>query len=95
MAVNKPIALTLSSILALTLCSLPAVAQINLLGKFEQGALVRGTVPAGSVVKLNGEKVDVTASGQFAFGFEREAKAEQMLEVVYPDGLTELKPLKV
>ncbi|WP_153914311.1 M23 family metallopeptidase [Shewanella sp. TC10] len=95
MAVNKPITLTLSSIFALSLCSLPTVAQINLQGKFEQGALVRGTVPAGSVVKLNGEKVDVTASGQFAFGFEREAKAEQMLEVVYPDGLTELKPLKV
>ncbi|MCL1068344.1 M23 family metallopeptidase [Shewanella olleyana] len=95
MAVNKPIILTLSSMLALSLCSFSAVAQINLQGKFEQGALVRGTVPAGSVVKLNGEAIGVTAKGQFAFGFEREAKAEQMLEVVYPDGLTELKPLKV
>ncbi|MCL1144318.1 M23 family metallopeptidase [Shewanella gaetbuli] len=69
--------------------------QIDFQGKFEQGALVRGTVPAGSQITLNGQDVKVTPNGEFAIGFEREAKAEQMLEVVYPNGLTELKPLKI
>lgn len=70
-------------------------AQVEFKGKFEQGALVRGTVPVGSEVKLNGKPLKVTPKGHFAMGFEREAAAEQMLEVIYPSGLTELKPLKI
>lgn len=70
-------------------------AQVNLQGKFEQGALVRGQVPTGTQVNLNGAAVKVTPSGGFAIGFDRDAKAEQLLELVYPDGLTELKPLKI
>ncbi|WP_299574863.1 M23 family metallopeptidase [uncultured Shewanella sp.] len=84
-----------TSILALVLMAFNAQGEIQLDGIFEQGALVRGSVPAGSVVKLNGEEIGVTPLGQFAIGFEREAKAEQMLEVVYPSGLTELKPLSI
>ncbi|PMG73059.1 peptidase [Shewanella sp. 10N.286.51.B7] len=84
-----------TSLMGLISFAFTAQAEINLQGKFEQGALVRGHVPAGSTVKLNGEDIGITAKGEFAIGFEREAKAEQMLEVVYPSGLTELKPLKI
>ncbi len=84
-----------TSLMGLISFAFTAQAEINLQGKFEQGALVRGHVPAGSTVKLNGEDVAITAKGEFAIGFEREAKAEQMLEVVYPSGLTELKPLNI
>ena len=72
-----------------------AAAEVTFEGKFEQGALVRGTVPIGSQITLNGEPVKVTAKGQFAIGFDRDAKAEQMFEVIYPTGMTELKPLNV
>jgi len=64
-------------------------------GQFDQGALVRGTVPAGSKILLNGQPVKVTTNGQFAMGFDRDAKAEQVFKVIYPDGLTEIKPLKI
>ena len=68
---------------------------IHLQGKFEQGSLIRGKVPEHSQVFLNGKKLLVSKSGNFVFGFEREAIAEQMLKVTYPNGLTELKPLSV
>ncbi|WP_076537363.1 M23 family metallopeptidase [Shewanella sp. UCD-KL21] len=87
--------LKLSSLVMVTLFSVASYGSINLQGKLEQGALVRGTVPAGSAVKLNGEVVKVTPKGQFAIGFDREAKTEQLLEVTYPDGLTQLKPLTI
>jgi len=77
------------------LLAFSARAEITFDGKFEQGALVRGIVPVGSLIKLNGEPVKVTAKGQFAIGFDRDAKAEQMIEIVYPTGLIELKPLNV
>jgi murein DD-endopeptidase MepM/ murein hydrolase activator NlpD len=64
-------------------------------GQFDQGALVRGTVPAGSQVLLNGRSVHVTPNGQFAMGFDRDANADQVFKVIYPDGLTEIKPLKI
>ncbi|QBF84332.1 M23 family metallopeptidase [Shewanella maritima] len=87
--------LWISSAVISSLLTMPAFAQLELQGKFEQGALIRGSVPAGAKVKLNGEVIKVTADGRFAFGFERDAELEQSLEVVYPDGLTEIKPLKV
>ncbi|MEZ9369098.1 M23 family metallopeptidase [Shewanella sp. 10N.286.51.B2] len=87
--------LKLSSLVMVTLFSVASYGSINIQGKLEQGALVRGTVPAGSAVKLNGEVVKVTPKGQFAIGFEREAKTEQLLEVTYTDGLTQLKPLTI
>ena len=68
---------------------------IHLQGKFEQGSLIRGKVPANSQVFLNGKKLLISKAGNFVFGFEREAKPDQILKVIYPDGLTELKPLKV
>ncbi|WP_160054268.1 M23 family metallopeptidase [Shewanella litoralis] len=72
-----------------------SVVAVTFEGKFEQGALVRGTVPAGSKILLNGEAVKVTPHGQFAIGFDRDAVVDQLFKVTYPDGLTEIKPLKI
>jgi murein DD-endopeptidase MepM/ murein hydrolase activator NlpD len=83
-----------SAFLGLGLCA-STQAQVSFEGKFEQGALVRGSVPVGSALALNGEPVRVTPKGQFAIGFDRDAKTEQILKAVYPSGLTELKPLKI
>ncbi|WP_299806423.1 M23 family metallopeptidase [uncultured Shewanella sp.] len=70
-------------------------AAVELNGELSQGALVRAKVQPGTQVFLNDEVVKVNELGQFAFGFAREAELEQMLKLVYPDGLTELKPLKL
>ncbi len=81
-------------IAALLLTLSPGVmAQIELSGKMEQGSLIRGKVPAGSKVSLNGTPLRVTPEGEFAFGVEREGALKQTLQVVYADGLTEIKPL--
>ncbi|GIU14867.1 periplasmic metalloprotease M23B family protein [Shewanella sp. MBTL60-007] len=79
----------------LTSMAFQASAAIELNGELSQGALVRAKVQPGTQVFLNDEPVKVNAQGQFAFGFAREAELEQMLKLVYPDGLTELKPLKL
>ncbi|WP_181382134.1 M23 family metallopeptidase [Shewanella sp. BC20] len=79
----------------LTLFSLSTQAQVSFEGQFEQGALIRGKAPAGTQISLNGEALKVTPDGHFAFGFDRDAQLSQELRLVYPDGLTEVKPLSV
>ncbi|MCL1049192.1 M23 family metallopeptidase [Shewanella abyssi] len=75
--------------------SFQASAQVELKGNFTQGSLIRAKVQPGTLVYLNDAPIDVNAEGQFAFGFAREAELEQLLKLVYPDGLTELKPLNL
>ena len=70
-------------------------SDVQFQGDFVQGALIRGTVPVGTQVKLNDGEVAVTSQGQFAIGFDRDAALEQQLTLVYPDGLTEIKPLSI
>jgi murein DD-endopeptidase MepM/ murein hydrolase activator NlpD len=72
-----------------------AMAQVSLQGQMEQGALIRGQTTAGSEVYLNGESIKITPEGHFAFGFARDAALEQDLTVIYPDGLTQVKPLTI
>ena len=38
-------------------------------GSLEQGSLVLGAAPPGSLVALDGRPLSVTAEGRFAFGF--------------------------
>ncbi|MBB1364214.1 M23 family metallopeptidase [Shewanella sp. SR44-4] len=85
------------AMLVVSFCGLSAsaIAAVTFQGQFEQGALVRGAVPVGSKVLLNGQSVKVTPNGQFAIGFDRDAKSEQVFKVIYPDGLTEIKPLTI
>ncbi|MFV0594627.1 M23 family metallopeptidase [Shewanella sp.] len=79
----------------ITLFSVSIQAQVSFEGQFEQGALIRGKAPAGTQISLNGEALKVTPDGHFAFGFDRDAQLSQELRLVYPDGLTEVKPLSV
>lgn len=72
-----------------------AMAQVSLQGQMEQGALIRGQTTAGSEVYLNGEPIKITPEGHFVFGFARDAALEQDLTVIYPDGLTQVKPLTI
>lgn len=55
-------------------------------GPIEQGSLVRGHVPAGSRLKLDGVDVKVSADGYFVVGFARENKPNSMYVVEMPSG---------
>ncbi|GIU43772.1 periplasmic metalloprotease M23B family protein [Shewanella colwelliana] len=88
-------AILIPVILSLLTVSGLATAEVSLYGKMEQGALIRGETLPGSAVYLNGQPIQVTADGKFAFGFEREASLSQQLKLVYPDGLTQVKPLTI
>jgi len=56
-------------------------------GRLEQGALVRGTAPAGTVaLTLDGQPVPIAAGGRFLLGFDRDAPASRRLVARLADG---------
>ena len=55
-------------------------------GFLTQGSLVRGQLPRGSTVALNGESLHINHLGKFVFGFERDAERNHELTWVLPDG---------
>ena len=87
--------LLLAILLTTSFISVSFANSISLLGKFEQGSLIRGKVPAHSQVYLNDKELFISENGHFVFGFGRDAELTQMIKVTYPNGLTELKPIKV
>ena len=68
-------------------------SELTLNGKLTQGSLVRGQLPAGSKVKLNGEALPVNQQGKFVFGFDRDASLEHTLAWTLPDGTEQQKTL--
>lgn len=68
---------------------------LELEGQRIQGALLKGKVPPGHEVRLNGEAVGVTDSGHFAVGFGRKADPQQELVVVGPDGGTQTHRIEI
>ncbi|ABV36423.1 peptidase M23B [Shewanella sediminis HAW-EB3] len=92
----RSVSLTLLSLVTTSLLIPSEVsAQVQLTGQMEQGALIRGQVTPGTTASLNGEALKVTPQGAFAFGFSRDAELKQELRLVYPDGLTQIKPLSI
>lgn len=65
-----------------------AVAQgaIAIEGQAVQGGLVRGRVPAGAALRLDGEPVQVASDGRFLIGFDRDQPATARLTARLPDG---------
>ncbi|WP_051288599.1 M23 family metallopeptidase [Brumicola pallidula] len=58
--------------------------QLVLNGSLTQGALLRGKLPSGSVVWLNNKRINILLSGDFVFGFGRDAALTQKLEWQLP-----------
>jgi len=52
----------------------------------EQGSLVTGSAPPGSLAALDGRPLRVSADGRFAFGFAPDQTAPSLVTVRYPDG---------
>jgi len=73
---------------ALALLLLAAAAPaFRLEGSPVQGALIRGTAPAGTVaLTLDGRDVPLAADGRFLLGFDRDAPAEAVLAARLADG---------
>lgn len=94
-SIPKVLNIIVFSVLSLLIMITNAKAEVSFQGKFEQGALIRGQAPAGTQVSLNGEALRVTPEGHFVFGFDRDGELSQQLSLVYPRGLTEIKPLTV
>jgi murein DD-endopeptidase MepM/ murein hydrolase activator NlpD len=68
----------------------------DLAGPVTQGALVRGTVPAGTVaLTLDGKPVPFAGDGRFILGFDRDQPGAAVLEARLADGGTARRRLDV
>lgn len=59
---------------------------LTLFGEIKQGSLIIGKTEKGATVTLNDEAILVSEQGNFAFGFGRDEKKTQTLEVTFKDG---------
>ncbi len=57
---------------------------VSLTGEMTQGSLIRGKVEAGSQVWLDGESIQVSSQGNFAFGFGRDESLNHTLSYQQP-----------
>lgn len=55
-------------------------------GRFEQGALLRGSTTPGVSVRVDERELRLTADGRFVFGLDRDAPAEVTLVLTPPGG---------
>lgn len=82
--------------LAFTLAGLPpAMADVMLSGKSEQGALLIGKTAPGSHVTLDGQPLMLSSDGLFAFGFSRDHGPSATLTAMAPDGMQETRTIPV
>ena len=71
-------------------------AALRLDGALEQGALVRGTAPVGTLsLALDGRAVPLAADGRFLLGFDRDAPATARLVARLGDGREIVRDLAV
>jgi len=72
--------------------TLAAAQPTSFFGRIEQGGIVVGSVEKGVTITLDGSPLDLSDSGGFVFGFDRDAKSTATLSTQYPDGkvLTEV-----
>ena len=81
--------------LAILIVGEASADDLRLNGKFVQGGLVQGTVPAGTEVTFEGRPVRVSVKGRFLIGFSRDAGPTSSLTLSLPDGRQINKPLKI
>jgi murein DD-endopeptidase MepM/ murein hydrolase activator NlpD len=72
-----------------------ARAEGDLRGNFTQGALIRGRAAPGSKVSIDGKRLGLSSSGDFAFGFAYDRTASATLRITTPDGETETKTFEI
>jgi len=60
--------------------------RFSLQGTMEQGSLVTGSAPPGSLAALDGRPLRVSEDGRFAFGFAPDQTTASLVTVRYPGG---------
>ncbi len=86
--------LPLGLLLALSASLSPAL-ELSLEGELIQGGLMQGITAPGSKVSVNSTPVRVSPDGLFLVGFGRDEASPVRLEVVSPDGETEIRLLEI
>jgi murein DD-endopeptidase MepM/ murein hydrolase activator NlpD len=79
----------------LLLSSTADAGELNLTGKRIQGGLVVGWATPGSKITLDGKSIQQARAGEFLLGFSRDAKAISSLKILFKDGSTEMRELKI
>jgi len=69
--------------------------ELNFIGSFTQGGLIRGQVSPGSKVFLDKKLIKVSKNGFFVFGFGRNHPNKSFLEIVYNNEIISKKTLKI
>ncbi|RED53983.1 M23 family metallopeptidase [Aestuariispira insulae] len=64
-------------------------------GNFTQGGLVIGKTLPGTTIQFDGRQVRVSKNGDFIIGFHRDDPTAMALEIRYPDGSAETRPLSI
>lgn len=86
-AMGMPVAAVLSGCTqALPPSATPVSERLLLRGPFLQGALLRGTVPPGGALMLDGKPLRSDPAGRFVFGLAWDRVAPVPLHVLYTDG---------
>lgn len=71
----------------ITFLAAPALAAIDVEhGDWEQGAIIRGSVPAGSQLLKGEREVRVASDGRFVLGLGRDFPSEVKLTLITPEG---------
>lgn len=89
------VALALVSVAVHARASGPDGDVVVLSAPLAQGDLVRGRVPAGADLKVDGRAVRVAGDGRFVFGLGRDASDEVTVTVTLPDGAEKTQTLPV
>ena len=77
------------------LLACPALAEVSLAGRIEQGGLVVGMAAPGAKVTYGDRSIPVTEDGRFLLGIDRDAPASAELVVIFPNGAKEVQKLTI
>lgn len=78
-----------------TLSYLSLAAELELRGELTQGSLIRGNIEGGSQLRLDDQAIGLSSSGNFAFGFNRDAELEHQLSWLDQYGQQHSQHLKI
>lgn len=72
-----------------------SAANVDLTGSFVQGGMIKGKTTSDVKIFLDNQELFVGPSGDFVFGFGRDAPATATLCLLYSDGQKDCMPLSV
>lgn len=71
------------------------IGDTHLTGQFIQGGMIFGKTDPKARITLNGKPIRVTPTGDFVFGFGRDAEEESTVKVIYPNQEPKVRKLSI